>query len=208
MRAYRTALDQLIGYATSASGISISEVTFGLLTAAWSAVTLTGLLPRKDAPHPQEPPFCLYPFFFRYAAAANPRNIVLLAGLTGFPAKTGKFSGVDYMSETAVKPLLEQPGHKNTPRGRDQVFMILMYDSVPRRIQEMLDLRVCDIRLGNTPTAVLERERPPKYAVSPDAGNDKPFPELYEAVPSGRADAFNSSRFLCGTVRRKASHVR
>ena len=30
-----------------------------------------------------------------------------------------------------------------------------MYDSAAR-IQEMLDLRVCDIRLGNTPTAILK----------------------------------------------------
>ncbi len=38
---------------------------------------------------------------------------------------------------------------------RDQFFMILMYDSAAR-IQEMLDLRVCDMRLGNTPTAILK----------------------------------------------------
>ena len=59
------------------------------------------------------------------------------------------------MSETAVKALLEQPDTKTRRGVRDQFFMILMYDSAAR-IQEMLDLRVCDIRLGNTPTAVLK----------------------------------------------------
>lgn len=59
------------------------------------------------------------------------------------------------MSETAVKVLLEQPDTKTRRGIRDQFFMILMYDSAAR-IQEMLDLRVCDIRLGSTPTATLK----------------------------------------------------
>ncbi len=98
----------------------------------------------------------MHPFFFRYAAATNPENIILQAGLDKIPRqKQEKFSGVDYMSEAAVKTLLEQPDTRTRRGIRDQFFMILMYDSAAR-IQEMLDLRVCDIRLGNTPTAILK----------------------------------------------------
>ena len=58
------------------------------------------------------------------------------------------------MSEAAVKVLLEQP-NTGTLRGlRDQFMMILLYDT-GARIQELLDLKVCDIRLGTTPTAKL-----------------------------------------------------
>lgn len=157
VRAYRTALDQLIGYAASASGISISEVTFGLLDSGMVSGYLDWLVAEKGcSASTRNHRFACIRSFFRYAAAANPENIVLLAGLDRIPRqKQEKFSGVDYMSETAVKALLEQPDTKTRRGVRDQFFMILMYDSAAR-IQEMLDLRVCDIRLGNTPAAVLK----------------------------------------------------
>ena len=47
VRAYRTALDQLIGYAASASGISISEVTFGLLDSGMVSGYLDWLVAEK-----------------------------------------------------------------------------------------------------------------------------------------------------------------
>ena len=118
VRAYRTALDQLIGYAASASGISISEVTFGLLDSGMVSGYLDWLVAEKGcSASTRNHRFACIRSFFRYAAAANPENIVLLAGLDRIPRqKQEKFSGVDYMSETAVKALLEQPDTK-TRRG-------------------------------------------------------------------------------------------
>ena len=130
VRAYRTALDQLIGYAASASGISISEVTFGLLDSGMVSGYLDWLVAEKGcSASTRNHRFACIRSFFRYAAAANPENIVLLAGLDRIPRqKQEKFSGVDYMSETAVKALLEQPDTKTRRGVRDQFFMILMYD--------------------------------------------------------------------------------
>lgn len=149
VRAYRTALDQLIGYAASASGISISEVTFGLLDSGMVSGYLDWLVAEKGcSASTRNHRFACIRSFFRYAAATNPENIVLQAGLDRIPRqKQEKFSGVDYMSETAVKALLEQPDTKTRRGVRDQFFMILMYDSAAR-IQEMLDLRSVIYVLG------------------------------------------------------------
>ena len=157
VRAYRTALDQLIGYAASSNGISISEVTFELLDGSTVNGYLDWLVSEKGcSASTRNHRFACIRSFFRYAAAASPENIILQAGLDRIPRqKQEKFSGVDYMSEAAVKALLEQPDTKTRRGVRDQFFMILMYDSAAR-IQEMLDLRVCDIRLGNTPAALLK----------------------------------------------------
>lgn len=58
------------------------------------------------------------------------------------------------MSEDAVHAILRQPDTHSKKGLRDQFFMILMYDSAAR-IQEMLDLRICDIKIGRSPTATL-----------------------------------------------------
>lgn len=47
VRAYRIALDQLIGYAASANGISISEVTFNLLDSGTVSGYLDWLVAEK-----------------------------------------------------------------------------------------------------------------------------------------------------------------
>ena len=68
--------------------------------------------------------------------------------------KTDKFAGIEYMSEDAVQAVMKQPDVHTRQGVRDQFFMILLYDTAAR-IQEMLDLKVCDIRRGKAPTATL-----------------------------------------------------
>jgi len=51
---------------------------------------------------------------------------------------------VEYMSEMALKILLEQPDPKTRCGRRDRFLMILLYDT-GARIQEILDLRLKDI---------------------------------------------------------------
>lgn len=156
VRAYRMALDQLLEYTAAGRGIPIHEVTFSMLDSSTVSGYLDWLVAEKKcSASTRNHRFACIRSFFRYAAAVNPENIILQAGLDKIPKqKQERLAGVDYMSETAVKALLEQPDTKTRKGIRDQFFMVLMYDSAAR-IQEMLDLRVCDIRLGNTPTATL-----------------------------------------------------
>ena len=55
---------------------------------------------------------------------------------------------VEYMSETALKILLEQPDPNTRCGVRDRFFMILLYDT-GARIQEILDLQLKDIHLND-----------------------------------------------------------
>lgn len=56
-------------------------------------------------------------------------------------------AGVDYMSMAAITAIIEKPG-ANTPKGlRDRFFMILLYDT-GARIQEILDIKLCDVHLA------------------------------------------------------------
>lgn len=61
---------------------------------------------------------------------------------------------VDYMNEVATTALLEQPDTSTRKGFRDFFFMLLLYDSAAR-IQEMLSIRLRDIKIGVTPTVTL-----------------------------------------------------
>lgn len=58
------------------------------------------------------------------------------------------------MTEAAVKALLEQPDTGTKLGLRDQFLMIFLYDT-GARIQEVLDVKLCDIRMDKTPTVTL-----------------------------------------------------
>jgi site-specific recombinase XerD len=65
-----------------------------------------------------------------------------------------RFAHIDYMSEKAVQAILQCPNPRTKLGLRDQFAMILLYDT-GARIQELLDIRLCDLKLGSTPEATL-----------------------------------------------------
>ena len=74
--------------------------------------------------------------------------------LKKIPQKKTVAAGPKFMSEAAVKVLLEQPDTSTAKGLRDRFFMILMYDTAAR-VGEILALRIKDIHSGATPTATL-----------------------------------------------------
>ena len=65
-----------------------------------------------------------------------------------------RYANIDYMPENAVQAILNAPDIRTMIGLRDQFAMILLYDT-GARIQELLNIRLCDIRLGNAPTVTL-----------------------------------------------------
>ena len=68
--------------------------------------------------------------------------------------KDDPFSKVDYMSENAVQALPDEPDAKTRNGLRDRFLMIFLYDS-GARISEALGVRLCDIKLDNSPQVLL-----------------------------------------------------
>ena len=70
------------------------------------------------------------------------------------PMKKADKPPLMYLPLDAIKGLLEQPD-RNTPHGRrDAVLLSLLYDT-GARVQELVDLKVCDVNLNDTVTIVL-----------------------------------------------------
>ena len=64
------------------------------------------------------------------------------------------FSKVEYLSEEAVCVLLQEPGATKRLGLRDRMMLVFFYDT-GARIQEVLNVRLCDLTLNATPKVVL-----------------------------------------------------
>ena len=93
--------------------------------------------------------------FLEYAADRDVTTAFLFEDIKKVPVKKPDHAmAIEYMSMAAIKAIVEQTDAA-TPKGlRDRVFIILMYDT-GARIQEMIDIKLCDLRITKIPTIVL-----------------------------------------------------
>ncbi len=87
--------------------------------------------------------------FFKFAGETDCAYTAFSMDAATVPTKKVQGKTVDFLSEQALKALLAQPNPRNRIAHRNQFFMILMYDTAAR-CGELLNLRLCDIRLETT----------------------------------------------------------
>jgi len=86
--------------------------------------------------------------FLNYCAMEDPALMAIYLDIQKIRSQRVNRTRVEYMSETALKTLLEQPNARTRCGLRDRFFMILLYDT-GARIQEILDLKLRDIHLND-----------------------------------------------------------
>jgi site-specific recombinase XerD len=92
--------------------------------------------------------------FFRYVQSEEPTGIFHFQKIIAISIKKTKKTVVEHLTPEAMKLLLEQPD-KHTPKGRrDLALMSLLYDT-GARVQELIDIRVCDVILENPAVIIL-----------------------------------------------------
>lgn len=82
----------------------------------------------------------------KYVQKESPENLFEIQMILSISSKKTKKTIVPYLTEDELKILFQQPDAKTKQGRRDLVLLVLMYDSAAR-VQELADLRVCDIRL-------------------------------------------------------------
>ena len=93
--------------------------------------------------------------FFSYAGMANPALLVFKHEINKIPKKKDSSkNAVDYLTEPALKAVFDQPDVNTTKGFRDLFLMLLMYDSAAR-VQEIVDIRICDLTIAKTSTLLL-----------------------------------------------------
>ena len=153
---YRIVLNQFLEYVSTKNKISYTEVTAEMI----SKDTVNGYLDnlteiKKFAPATRNNRLAAIKAFLNYAAALRPEYISIMSDVSAIKTqKDDPFSKVNYMTEEAVKALLNAPDTTTAIGHRDQFFMIMLYDT-GGRIQEIIDIKICDIRLSKTPSVIL-----------------------------------------------------
>lgn len=153
---YRTSLNQFLNYLSEKNGVSISAITFDM----FNQENVNGFLDqlsvdKKRTPSTRNNRLAALRSFVAYASACKPEYLSIDAEISAIKIqKNDPFAKVDYMTENAVKALFQAPDCKTKKGLREQFFMILLYDTAAR-IQEILDIRLCDLKLDTTPTVRL-----------------------------------------------------
>jgi site-specific recombinase XerD len=101
--------------------------------------------------------------FFRYVSYMDPLLVIYLNELQSIPLKKGidKSYVVDFLSQDAMKLILQQPDTTKKKGIRDAFFMALLYDSAARDC-EMLRIRLSDINPENGTVYLLGKGNKPR----------------------------------------------
>jgi site-specific recombinase XerD len=85
--------------------------------------------------------------FFSYAGIIDCTHISIQLDIKDVPLKNAPERIIDFLTEDALRTLLEQPDVNKRIGLRNQFFMILMYDTAAR-CSEILNLKVQDLRIN------------------------------------------------------------
>lgn len=147
IRSYQNAMESLLDYTVKANSIRLNEITFETIDKELIYSYLDWLenecnCSKSTRNHRLR---CIKAFY-AFVADSIPTAVVYQKEICKVrQAPIEKSSKLDYMSEEAVKAILAVPDLKTSKGVRDALIMIMLYDT-GARIQEVLDIKLCDIQ--------------------------------------------------------------
>jgi len=156
IRSYREALELLVDYVKMDKQIPLADVTFEMLTSERILSFLDYLEADRGCSVPtRNNRLAAIRAFINYAADRDITTVAVQGELKKVPVKKpNEVAVVEYMSEEAITAIVEQTD-ADTPKGlRDRFFIMLMYDT-GARIQEMVGIKLCDLKIDKFPKIML-----------------------------------------------------
>ena len=96
---------------------------------------------------------CLHGFY-RYLQVQDPMGLLSYQKILAIPMKNTPQPSVKHLSANAMQLILAQPNRTTRQGRRDTTLLAVLYDS-GARVQELVDLRVRDVRLDPPPVLSL-----------------------------------------------------
>jgi integrase/recombinase XerD len=84
--------------------------------------------------------------FFRFLASRNPEHLDLAQRVLGIPFKRAQQRVIDYLEYEEIDSILKAINRTSSQGRRDYVLLATMFNS-GGRVQEIVDLRACDLQL-------------------------------------------------------------
>lgn len=149
VKAYRDTLNLFRQFLLAEKGIAFTNITFDRLNHAVIYEFLTWLQDERGcAASTKNHRLAALKSFFHYCGMEDPALMAIYLDIQKVKSQRLQRMRVDYLSEAALKTLLEQPDVNTRCGMRDRFLMILLYDTAAR-IQEILDLQMKDIHLND-----------------------------------------------------------
>jgi len=120
--------------------------------------------------------YCLHGFI-RYIQSISPENLFEFTRILATSAKRTATTIVSYLTEQELEILFLQPNIRTKQGRRDLVLLVLLYDTAAR-VQELVDIRVKDVRLVSPPVITLHGKGD-KYRQVPIMNKTKELLEGY-----------------------------
>ena len=92
--------------------------------------------------------------FYRYVQSEYPEILFECQKILGIPFKKRQQTTIKHLTQENLKLLLKQPDITTQRGRRDLVIMVTLYDT-GSRVQELIDLEVCNVRLSKPATITL-----------------------------------------------------
>jgi site-specific recombinase XerD len=157
IKAYRKSMDALLDFVKEKKKIEFYEIEFSMIDHKMIAAFLDSVENSGCSISTRNHRMACIRSFYKYAAKMDPTAVVHRLEVNKIPDLI-KPDIINYMSETAVKTVLDMP-NPNTPKGlRDQFFMVLLYDT-GARIDELVSVKIRDIHINSTPTITVTGKR-------------------------------------------------
>lgn len=150
IRSYRKALDLFLDYLEMAKGIPFNRITFDDIDrGTLSAFLLYLEEERHCSVSTRNHRLHCIRAFFRYAAREDIANVKHFNEVQKVKSARQIKPLVEHMSETAVNAILQQPDTSTLIGKRDAFLMLLLYRTGVR-VQELIDIKLCDLVVSST----------------------------------------------------------
>lgn len=147
IRSYRDAFKQLLIFLNEVYHLKPEKISFSNLAIDHVKSYLRWLeTERKVSISTRNQRLAAIHSFYRYVTTECPEMLFESQRILGIPFKKRKHTSIDYLTKDCLKSILEQPD-VITKRGRRDLSLVTVLYDTGARVQELIDIKVCDVRL-------------------------------------------------------------
>ena len=144
---YRDTFKLLLRYCRQVKKIAVEKVTMDLLSDALVVDFLGWLEMHRDCcASTRNQRLAAIHSFFRFVQSEEPAGIHHFQKVIAIPQKNVQKAVIGYLSPQGIKLLLQQPDVQSARGRRDLTLLSVLYDTASR-VQELIDLKPCDVVL-------------------------------------------------------------
>lgn len=147
---YKKAMEQFLDYLKEQNGVNLYQVTMSMI----NRKSVTGYLDyieqiRNCSISTRNHRLNCIRSFMKYAATCNMEAASIWVDIQAVKHSREEKTPVEYLSVPAIEAIISQPD-ATTKMGLRDKFLILFLYQTGARVQELVDIRLCDIQKGKT----------------------------------------------------------